>query len=131
MRLFAAAFLLGTALLQREAALPEFPVLLAGAAVVLAAFLFRSIPRAALLACGALLLGYGYAGWRAQSQLADALPFAREGVDVTVSGVIASLPQETARGTRFVFDVERGVDVPAVIALAWYADVNAAPPPLA
>ena len=93
MRLFVAAFVLGTAVLQREARLPEFPFLLLGLAVLLAAALARHDAARLLLAVIAgASLGYGHSAWRAEVRLADALPFAREGEDIAVVGVVASLP---------------------------------------
>ncbi|HET7728416.1 MAG TPA: DNA internalization-related competence protein ComEC/Rec2 [Usitatibacter sp.] len=127
MRLFVLAFLLGTWVLQREARLPDFPFVLAAAALGLAAALLRRGPkRVAVLAMAGWLAGYGYAAWRAADRLADALPFALEGSDIPVAGVVASLPQVTERGTRFLFDVEEGAGVPRRVSLAWYPERDAA-----
>jgi len=83
------------------------------------------IGTAALVALAAGVLGFGYAAWRAEARLADALPADREGEDVAVVGVIDELPQPSDRGTRFAFAVERietaGAVVPARLSLAWYA----------
>lgn len=131
MRCFVAGFLLGVALLQFEARLPDFPFALAGAAALLAAALPpRTIPRCALLALAGALLGFGYAAWRAEARLADALPFALEGEDVAVTGVIASLPQVNERGTRFLLDVEQGRDVPRVVSLTWFVERSSGAAPL-
>lgn len=77
------------------------------------------------LACiAALILGFSYAGGRAQWRMADALPFADEGRDVAVTGLITSLPVRLERGVRIEFDEERheaGVAVPDRILLGWYA----------
>ena len=125
-----AAFVVGVCMLQWQAALPAWPVFLAGVAmgVVLIVASIRtelSARSATALACiAALLLGFSYAGGRAQWRMADALPFADEGRDVAVTGVIASLPVRLERGVRFEFDVERhesGVAVPDRILLGWYA----------
>lgn len=75
---------------------------------------------------GAALLAFGAAGWRASERLADALPLTLEGQDLEATGVIASLPQRSAAGLRFRFDVEgarlRGqlVQVPALLSIGWY-----------
>lgn len=131
MRCLVAGLLLGVALLQQQARLPAFPFLLAASAVLLAAALpRRALPRCALLAIAGVLLGAGYAAWRAEARLAEALPFALEGEDVVVTGVVASLPQLNERGTRFLFDVESGSGVPRRVSLAWYRERGAdAPPP--
>jgi competence protein ComEC len=105
--------------------------MLAGAAVLLAAALpARALPRAALLAVAGALLGYGFAAWRAEARLADALPFALEGEDVTVTGLVASLPQVGERGTRFLFEVEEGSGVPRAVSLTWFAERGAAAAPV-
>jgi competence protein ComEC len=76
---------------------------------------------------GAALLGWGLAGWVAHGRLDDALPAALEGHDLVVTGVVASLPQRSASGLRFRFEVDRAlrdgepVRVPRLLALGWYA----------
>jgi competence protein ComEC len=129
MRLFIAGFVAGTLLLQQADALPAWPVGAAGMALWLASYFLRDAPAwargLAALACGALI-GYGFAAWRAETRLADALPREWEGRDITLVGVVAGLPQVTPRGTRFPLDVERietpQVHVPQSISLAWYRD---------
>jgi competence protein ComEC len=108
-----AAFVVGVCMLQWQVALPAWPVFLAGVAMGVV-LIFASIRTelsarsATALACiAALLLGFSYAGGRAQWRMADALPFADEGRDVAVTGVIAGLPVRLERGIRFEFDVER------------------------
>ena len=72
------------------------------------------------------LLGWGGSGWRACLRLAEALAPALEGQDLVVTGVVASLPQQSASGLRFRFAVDdaslRGqpVSVPPLIGLGWY-----------
>ncbi|HUP96338.1 MAG TPA: ComEC/Rec2 family competence protein, partial [Usitatibacter sp.] len=138
MRTFAAAFVLGTLLLQRAAALPELPLALAGLASLLAlSFVARVAARIVLLATAGILLGYGLAAWRAEARLADVLPPAWEGRDIALEGVVASLPQAGEKGTRFLLDVvdvhTPGAYAPARVSLAWYADARggAAPPRVA
>ena len=96
-----------------------------GAAALLIAWRWR---RAFIVGVvGAALLAWGASGWRASLVLADALPLALEGRDLTVTGVIASLPQRSASGLRFRFEVEGAqlgnepVHVPALLAVGWYA----------
>jgi competence protein ComEC len=100
-------------------------------AAVLGALLVFAIgwrwPRLRLLwLVAALALGVGASGWRATLRLADALPAAIEGQDVQLVGVVASLPQRSAAGLRFRFDVEAAtqdaqpVRVPARVSLGWY-----------
>jgi competence protein ComEC len=75
---------------------------------------------------GAAMLGFGISGWQATLRLANALPAELEGQDVSVSGVVASLPQRSASGLRFRFEVDaatlqgRAVQVPSRLAVGWY-----------
>ena len=88
----------------------------------------RRLPglRGALLACAAGALGLGISGWHAGRLLDDALPPQLEGADVRLTGIVASLPQVGANGTRFRFEVESArwhgqpVRVPALLAIGWY-----------
>ena len=129
MRLFAVSFVLGALVLQHEAALPQWRVVLAGCAATLAIALLpvrmRSA-RAVMAVIAGCLVGYGWAAWRAESRMADALPLAWEGRDIAVIGVVAGLPQEGERGVRFLFDVEAvatpAAVVPQRIALTWYPE---------
>lgn len=128
--LLLAAFVLGVCALQWQADLASLVALmliLAAGATALVVALRASRPSKALLllACsGSLVLGFGFAGLRAQWRLADALSFADEGRDVQVTGVVASLPVRLDRGVRFEFDVEAHepeLAVPPRILLGWYA----------
>ena len=140
MRLFVLAFVLGTLLLQHAAELPQSrPVWALGIAALLALRLVPGVPfaRAVLLLVAGFLMGYGLAASRAGERLEDALPAAWEGRDIELVGLVASLPQSSARGTRFLFDVERvstpGAHAPHRIALTWYAEAGrteGAPPRL-
>ncbi len=130
-----AAFAVGTVLLQWQPMLPHAAAWLgAAAAFGLAGFLARlRAPSASatgyvagfLAIAAAAALGYGYAAWRAEMRLADALPAAWEGADIAVVGVVDDLPQASDLGTRFAFAVERvetaGAIVPERLSLAWYA----------
>jgi competence protein ComEC len=74
----------------------------------------------------AALLAFGLCGLQAAWRLADALPQALEGQDVTVTGVVASLPQRSESGSRFKFEVEsasfqgKPVAIPTLVAAGWY-----------
>lgn len=78
------------------------------------------------VALGLALLAYGATGYRASVRLAEMLPPALEARDLQVTGVVASLPQRSANGLRFRFEVEQAtlqgqpVAVPALLALGWY-----------
>ena len=82
---------------------------------------------AALTALAALAaLGFGTSGLHASWRMADALPDALEGRDVVATGVVASLPQRSAAGLRFRFQVDgavldgREVRLPQALAVGWY-----------
>jgi len=152
------AFAAGATLLQWQPVLPSAPPLLiaagvlAGIALALgrvaaslavagaAAAPFAAVVVGALVAVTAGLQGFGYAAWRAETRLADALPPEWEGVDIALTGIVDELPQSSPRGTRFAFAVERvatpGAVVPARLSLVWYAQLRKdgtsdPPPPLA
>lgn len=101
---------------------------LTGGALALALVQRRRWP---LLLIALAVLAFGSTGWRAQSRLAEALPSALEGRDLQLTGVIASLPQSDAVGTRFVFAVEQAllgdtpVPVPRRVSLGWYRNAAA------
>ena len=130
-----AALAAGAVLLQWQPVLPPVGLWLAASAgAALAAVALHAAAGgtsaakatiAVLAAAAAGALGFGYAGWRAEVRLADALPAEWEGVDVALVGVVDDLPQAGEQGTRFAFTVERvdtpGAVVPGRLSLAWYA----------
>ena len=69
-----------------------------------------------MLVTAAAAAGFAYGAAQSTLRLADELPFADEGKDIVVEGVVSSLPARLERGVRFEFDVERvltpGVTVP-------------------
>ena len=81
---------------------------------------------------GLAMLGAATTDLRASRRLAETLEPAFEGQDLTLVGVVASLPHAGASGTRFVLEVESArlgdrslavpAQVPAVVALGWYLD---------
>jgi competence protein ComEC len=126
-RLFAIGFLSGTVFLQHAAHLPDPRIALGGLACLLGMALVRAPTlRAIASLAGGVLLGVGLAAWRAEASLADELPFALEGSDLAVVGVVPDLPAARERGTRFLLDVERvetpGARVPSRVALTWFPD---------
>jgi len=70
------------------------------------------------------ILGFAWAAGMAHWRLAETLPDAWEGRDVSVVGIIDSLPQPFERGVRFEFAVETvltpGAPIPSHLQLAWY-----------
>ena len=125
MRLNILAFAAGILLLQMQ---PELP---SGGAWAMAALLLAlpvlfspRIGWRALALLAFLVAGLGWATWRAENRLAEALGAEWEGRDVEVVGVVAALPQGFAQGSRFEFDVETvataGAVVPAHLNLSWY-----------
>lgn len=133
MRVFVLGFVAGAILLQHEAELPSLALGLTAPALLLGAFLVPAdhpLLRLCIVGAAALIGGYGYAAWRAELRLADALPHALEGRDVVVTGIVAGLPRVTERGTRFVFHRETGDAVPRTMSLTWYAERDAGAPAL-
>ena len=128
----ALAWLAGVALhLQERALWPmgAYAALLAAAlAGVLAGWRWRRAvaPSMLLLLAGAALLGFSASAWRASLRMAETLAPALEGRNIVVTGIVASLPQQSPSGLRFRFEVEsaaldeRAVVLPPLIALGWY-----------
>jgi competence protein ComEC len=130
-RLAVLAFAAGVWALQLQAKLPGWGgvgvLVAAGVALALVA---RSVaprlPRGAhaIFAVACLAAGFAFAAGAAKIRLADRLDPAAEGRDVTLTGVVASLPQPFERGVRFEFDVERteppDFRAPGRVLLAWY-----------
>ena len=83
-----------------------------------------SLARQLLLKLLLLAAGFFWAALLAQARLAENLPPAWEGKDISLIGVVASLPQHAERGLRFEFDVEQvltaGARVPPRLQLSWY-----------
>jgi competence protein ComEC len=107
----ALAWLAGVALQLAQPALwsgEAYPLLLAaGLALALVAGRCRGVGRRwawRLLALA--VLGFGFAGWRAELRLADALAPEWEDCDLALVGVVDGMPEVAADGTRFAFDVE-------------------------
>jgi len=66
---------------------------------------WRGIARV-VLGLAVAALGFSYAGWRADTRLADALATEWEGCDIEVVGTIAEMPQVADDGEHFAFVVE-------------------------
>ncbi len=124
MRLFSAAFVAGTAVLQQAPALPDLRYLGIAVALLLASRLPRqALARSLLVAAAGFAAGHDLAAWRAHQRVADELPRGMEGRDIEVEGVVTGLPRHGERGTRFLFDPRpgaAGVAVPSRVWLAWH-----------
>jgi competence protein ComEC len=143
MVLIALGFVAGAWLLQQQSSLPSIPnllqlwcvaVLLAIATQLLRqrfhqTFLIKQLSLAPMLSAlmsvlFASAIGFTWAATIASHRLSDALPSEWEQKNITVVGVIASLPEQTERGQRFLFDVEQvltpDAHVPSHISLNIY-----------
>ncbi|WP_207001104.1 DNA internalization-related competence protein ComEC/Rec2 [Trinickia mobilis] len=117
MRAVLCGFAVGVFVLQQQAALPgalQWSVGAASlaAAIACAGWAFKREARwlrsaricAAVFA--AALAGFGYAAWRAEIRLRDALPVSWEGRDIDLTGHVRGLPARDANGARFPFAVD-------------------------
>jgi competence protein ComEC len=136
MRLAIVAFALGVWLAQQQAALAGWPAVLALVAAFGAAAAARwraagrlAGPATAVLVLATAGLGFAWAAAAAKLALADRLAPELEGRDVTLTGVVASLPQPFERGVRFELTVAdaitagpapAAVRVPGRVLLSWY-----------
>lgn len=130
-----AGWVLGVALqLQQHALWPMAAygaLLLAGVLGLWATRLARrAAPAIVLSLVAGALIGAGLTGGRAAHFAARALGPALQGVDIEVTGRIASLPQDNAQGERFDFVVEaatragEAVPLPPRLQLGWYSNVG-------
>lgn len=105
----ALAILAGALALLPWAALPD-PRLALLAALV--ARLLRRVAPAAMDLVALALLMFAWSDWRAAAVLADRLPAALEGLDLTVQGEVIGLPRRGPEATRIDFriDAARGAD---------------------
>ena len=82
--------------------------------------------RQAMVLAGALAAGFGFAGLRAVAVAGQALDPSLEGVDLSVVGTVAAMPQRIEPGVRFRLDVESAtrdgvpVALPPRLLLGWY-----------
>jgi competence protein ComEC len=128
------AFVAGVCVLQWQAELPSTGAVgvvavfaaLGALAARLASRAESTQVRTLALVATAAAAGFAYAAALSTVRLADELPFADEGKDVVVEGVVSSLPARLERGVRFEFDVEQvltpGVTVPRRVLLGWYSE---------
>jgi len=119
-------FALGVILPQRLAELPSTAWLAGGLLLALGLLRRSALPLA-------FWVGVAWCTVAAGLRLVDVLPAERAGVDLTVSGTLASIPQTQGQATRFEFIPDRTQEVataaalPRRLRLAWYG----AHPPLA
>jgi competence protein ComEC len=140
MRSAVIGFVVGIAFLQTRASLPSYPLLLCLAASVgfaawMSINLRRRAMRIALLLSAGAMAGFVWSALLAHYYLAEALPAAWEGRDVTLIGTVDSLPDAFERGVRFNFRVEEVLAadgeqpvLPSRLALSWYAGFHADEP---
>jgi competence protein ComEC len=103
---FAAAFTSGALILHLLPGLPAWPWIgLTALALIVMWNRVLRIP-------AALLLGLSLAGGQAQAWLERAVPVNMTGTEVTVVGVVASLPDHSPRRTRLVLRVTEIIDAP-------------------
>lgn len=125
---FALFFAFGVWLLQQQATLPTLPWYWPFAVFVLLLPVSNKawlrLARRALILISAILLGFSYAAWIAQTRLSDSLPDEWQGENITVTGIVTEMPRVHERGLRFTFDVEsvqtETAHVPRHIQLATY-----------
>jgi competence protein ComEC len=99
MRLWSVAFLIGIVVLQQFTQLPNYYLLLAIPALIFSYWRYTRLP-------AACILGFVWALYFAQLQLAARLPSELEGVTIPITGYIASIPTPVEHGTAFVFHLE-------------------------
>lgn len=121
-----ACFVLGVCLLQCLPALPSLGWSLALLVLAIIGCIYMPSKRAAILPCMLVIAGFTYAEMRAQWRMADRLEAELEGRSIEVEGYVASLPQATRYGCRFLFvpgrALKTGMALPGKIQVSWYGD---------
>lgn len=124
-------WVLGVALQLQQPTLWTLPTyaalgLAGGLSVCALGWVRRTAPSLLLALAAGALIGVGLTGARAVHFAADALDPALQGLDIEVTGRIASLPQRASQGVRFDFVVEsaarqgQAVALPPRLQLGWY-----------
>ncbi|MGB9107352.1 MAG: ComEC/Rec2 family competence protein, partial [Telluria sp.] len=130
MRCAILGFTAGILALQSSPSLPSPAVMSACAVCAIACIVLarrcKPVAKACAAACAGILLGSAWAALLAHQALSHQLAVADEGRDLTVVGIVDSLPYRFEQGLRFNLLVEPsdtpGATVPPRIALSWYAD---------
>ena len=107
MILFAAALAGGALVLHLLPAVPAWPW------TGMALLALVTVWSPALRVPAGFLLGLALAGAQAQAWMERAVPPEWAGVEITVAGVVASLPDHSPRRTRLVLQVSEIIDAPA------------------
>lgn len=132
MVLFTLCFAAGVWLLQQQATLPPFQFAWLLIGLPFALTLPDNKSRLLLISVFAMGAGFYWAAWQGEHRLSDSLPYAWQGRNINVVGVVAGLPQDSERGQRFRFTVEKtltpNLRVPQHIYLSTYADPRSPPP---
>jgi len=129
-------FVIGTALQLQQPRLGSWTVYAGAITLALALAGIAAATRDSALRVPATLvctasLAFGLCGARALQIDSQALAAELEGRDLTVSGVVAAMPQRSDTGSRFRFDVEsaalegEAVQLPPGLYLGWYGNGNA------
>ena len=138
---WALGFVFGAWLLQQQPVLPDIfialqaALVLASSLVVYTKFHHKYSKKLSLLLVAAVL-GFCWAATFATIRLSDELPKDWQQKSVTITGVVASLPEVTERGERFRFDVEKiltkddtkTLKIPQHISLNFYGETMSQQP---
>lgn len=128
MRIFSAAFFLGTLAIWVFSEASRLPLLiLSSCLLALVSIIFfyfinkiRRVRWIVLLVLG-LALGSAYSLWTAQQVLSQQLPIEWESKDQLLNGKIIGLPVDFGSYSRFLFAVEQA-DFQGTLRLSWYGD---------
>lgn len=117
MILFALTFVFGALGLQQQATLPNPTWIFLCIPLVFLHYFFRKnfYLRSLFIGLFGALLGFFWAAVCAQWRLSDELPKAWELKSIDLVGVVASMPEQQARGVRFLFDVEKVLTPNAIV----------------
>ncbi len=95
----------------------------------------RTVCKVVAIFAAATLIAFAFCGLRSLAFQSRSLDPALEGRDLTVTGIVAAMPQRNETGTRFRLEVEEAksgadtVRLPPLIYLGWYGNESAQAPP--
>ena len=132
MRCAIVGYVLGIMLLQQQASLPDWPMLVAVLGCAIAVLVCRSLffrspaIRLGMHLLSGILLGWSWASVFALLSLSQQLSPRFEERELTVIGVVTGLPTATEYGQRFQFSIEQILDtevriddLPGKVLLSW------------
>ena len=120
MRLLALAWLAGNLVIQQFSVLPSNILIIMSLVGAFSAGCMTNFLKSATWIVVGMLLGFTWTSIIAQNRLDDFLPDHLEKIDLTITGIISSLPTVSENSQNFIFKVNSPSEIPKQIRLTWY-----------